>query len=165
MKPKQLAEELGNLLNSSLPAMKFPEIARQLKVPQWEIDHKLYSVRKYLERDHTPTILVTEHYFKLGDEPADVDEAMKCCALHGRAAVGLRLLFKERNDLLGIIWLKLNQRNSAGIQCANIDRITVGHSVKKLSIGKAKELVDKMGEPRIPFHETEFKALMGTKKK
>jgi hypothetical protein len=161
-RPKELAMELSNLLTNGTPAMRFEELEAELG---GEVIDKLPRVRKWLEHDHTPTILVTEYYFDLGDEPADRNEAWKCCALHGRLAAGIRLLFMVQNDLLGITWLKLNQTNSAGVQASNVDRIVVGHNIGKLPTGKAKKLVDDMGTPKLPFHEAEFAALMNKKKK
>jgi hypothetical protein len=166
MVPTELADELSKQLNDgTTTAVTFEALADELGVKEYQVRQDLYPARKRLEENHTPTMLVTQFYFDLKDEPKNRDEAWKCCALHGRPAVGVRLLFPSNNDLLGIVWLQLNQTSASGIQSANLNRITVGYTTKKLSLGTAKSLVDKMGELKMPFHEQDFAKLMQKTKK
>jgi Chromosome condensation complex Condensin, subunit G len=161
MNTSDFTKELAQLLAKRARALRFEELAQQCSLKRYQIDYFVAFARKKLDQNHTPTMLVTEYYFAKG-EPTDRARAVACCALHGRRAVGIRRLFAVRNDLLGQTWLRLNQRNSFGIQTHNLDRIAVGHHLKFLTTAKAQALVDEMREaPQLPYHEKEFAKLMG----
>jgi hypothetical protein len=160
MTHKQLVKALVDLLKGGKTGLRFDRIARHLNCKQYEVEEDLYRARKRLEQDHTPTMLVTEFYFVNG-EPQNRNDAERCCALHGRAAVGIRRLFIVRNDLLGQTWLRLNQRSARGIQACNLDRIAVEHHLKLLTTAKAQSLVNEMREAQLPYHEDHFAKLMG----
>lgn len=148
------------MLNGESPALTFDEIGTKFGLKDWEVPDFVWYARRKLDEDHTPTMLVTELYFTLNGNPDNRTDAERCCALHGRRAIGIRRLFTRRNDSLGRTWLRLNQRSAGGIQSSNLDRIAVEHSLKNLSLKRAEVLVGIMRDVMLPYHEKEYEKLM-----
>jgi hypothetical protein len=157
---KAQATELGELLNGESPALTYDEIGDKFGYKPYEVPDFVWYARRRLDLNHTPTMLVTDLYFSLGGNPDNRADAERCCALHGRRSAGLRRLFIRRNDSLGRTWLRLNQVTAAGKQSQNLDRISIEHSLKNLSLKRAEVLVSIMREVMLPYHEKEYEKLM-----
>jgi hypothetical protein len=160
IKNYRFAAQLGELLNGESPAITYTDIATRFNMDEPDVPDAVWLARKKLDKDHTPTMLVTEFYFVLDGDPKTPSEAERCCALHGRASAGIRRLFTRRNDSLGRTWIRLNQRCASGLQSHNLDRIAIEHSLKNLSLKRAGALVTIMRQVLLPYHQTEYQKLM-----
>jgi hypothetical protein len=125
----------------------------------------LPRARKRLEDANLCTILVTDFYYDNGYDEREVKkpvDAAMCCALHGRAAVGIRVmsLKDSLDDPLGITWLFLNQRCGDGIQAANLKRIVIQHSEHKLSDRQAIALIKDVVAFKMPDNYVELAVLL-----
>jgi len=171
---KRLANILETALKNGHKVLSFEQLTAKAKgvavgavTPndvmkmRWDLD----SARHRLQRDKIITILVTQHYidsFTGKREPASMQQAYDCCALHGRRAAGIRLatLKNTKNDIMCIAWLHLNGLVSRGIQRNNLDRIAVEFDAKHLTSARAALLKSDVTDAGKPLHVPEFKKLL-----